>query len=269
MTSVKQKSPAPEIDRKRVADRLAQAERHELVEAFDALAEKPAVTGARAGNRPRDGARPHRWRRCPLQSRRGHSDPRNNTAWFRRRGSCTSARHGPRKGKVCRDLRRTVAGRCDEGFRRGEAALADRGADRWGRSAHGPTRRPPPGSNFFASGARRRLMSLKAEALAGGFADTGLPRPTRSSRRMMDGMARPGTTADHRARRSPRLLPACGVSRRRGCCWRRATMIRRSLAERPGLREIRGARAGSAFTPARPWRRRHEARRISPSSSAA
>lgn len=49
MTSAKQKSLAtqPEIDRKRVADLLARAERHELVEAFDALIEKPAVQPVR------------------------------------------------------------------------------------------------------------------------------------------------------------------------------------------------------------------------------
>ncbi|QPB19802.1 phosphonate C-P lyase system protein PhnG [Rhizobium sp. 007] len=49
MTSAKQKDLAsqPEIDRKRVADLLARAERHELVEAFDGLAEKPAAQPVR------------------------------------------------------------------------------------------------------------------------------------------------------------------------------------------------------------------------------
>jgi alpha-D-ribose 1-methylphosphonate 5-triphosphate synthase subunit PhnG len=49
MTSAKRKSLAtqPEIDRKRVADLLARAEPHELVGAFDALAEKPAVQPVR------------------------------------------------------------------------------------------------------------------------------------------------------------------------------------------------------------------------------
>ncbi len=49
MTSAEQKNAAPQtvIGRKRVADLLARAERNELVEAFEALAEKPAVQTVR------------------------------------------------------------------------------------------------------------------------------------------------------------------------------------------------------------------------------